>query len=138
MAAAAIVLPIGGIGPTEAEQRFLRDAKLDVVRRHLERQDGYVDIKEEIKVDMNDLELDRRGVLVERQAHPRDIAAPHEPDRALAVAAPHRTAEALAVKEALHRRQEGDEFIVMPFLKFGRVTEFVVKLAPRVGWIRLG
>src|SRR5262245_4553971 len=60
MAAAAILLPIGRIGATEAEQRFLRDAKLDVISRHLERQDRNVDIEEEIEVDMDDLELDPR------------------------------------------------------------------------------
>ena len=120
VAAAAIRLPIGGVGTTEAEQGFLRDAKLDVVRRHLERQDRNVDVEEEIEVDMDDLELDRRSALIKRQAYARDIAAPHDPDRALAIASPHGTTEALAVEEALDRRKERDELVVMPFLKLGR------------------
>jgi hypothetical protein len=47
-------------------------------------------------------------------------------------------AKALAVEEALHRRQEGDELVVVPLLELGGIAELVVELAPRIVGIGLG
>ena len=138
MAAALILLPVGGIGAAEAEQRLLRDAERQVVGGHLEGQDDDVDVEEEIEVDVDDAQLDGLVALRERQAHLGDVGAPHRPDRALAVAALDGAAQALAVEEALHRRQEGDELVVVPLLELGGIAELVVELAPRIVGIGLG
>jgi hypothetical protein len=80
---------------------------------------------------VDDAQFDGFGAARERHAGLGDIVAAHGLDRALAIHSPHGAADALPVQEALHRRQEGDELVVMPLLEFGGVAELVVDLAPR-------
>jgi hypothetical protein len=126
-----VLLPVGGIGPAEAEQRLLRHAKLEIVGCHFQREDGDIDVEEEIKVHVNDLKLDRLVASRKRQAHLGHVVAAHDPNWALPVAAPDRLAQALPVQEALYRRQESDKLVVVPFLEFCRIAKLVIDFPPR-------
>ena len=86
---------------------------------------------------MNDLELDRLVASRERQAHLGHVVAAHNPNWALPVAAPDRLAQALPVQEALYRRQESDELVVVPLLELRRIAKLVVDFAPRAMGARL-
>ena len=102
----------------------------------LDGQDRDVDIEEEIEVDMRDAEIEGRPTFVELHAHARNVGTAHHLDRAFAVGPLHRLADSLPVKEALHRRQERHELVVMALLELARHAELVVDFAP--GVIRSG
>ena len=102
----------------------------DVIRMDLEGEHGDIGIEEEIQVRVCDLEHESRAV-VERYAHPRDIAAAEHADTRLAVALRGFLPDVRAVEEALHVGQEGHELLVVTLLEFQRVTRvLVVHLAP--------
>ncbi len=66
--AAAVLVPVGRIGAAEAEHQLLRLGERDVVDEDLERQDGDVDVEEEIEVHVRDADVERGAVAIERHA----------------------------------------------------------------------
>ncbi len=84
-----------------------------------------------MQIHMSDLEQQRWCLLVEHESHPGDIAAAEYSDRRFAVTGPLFAAGAFTVQETLHERHEGDEFLVVPFLKAARIAELVVHFPPR-------
>ena len=63
-----VLLPVGRIGPAEAEHHILHDAQRQIVGMDLQREHGEVDVEEEIQVDMRDVEHERR--VARGQPHP--------------------------------------------------------------------
>ena len=128
----AVAVPAGGVGPSEAVHQLLRERQLEVAGGDLDVQQDDVDAVEEVQVDMDDLQGDRRVAGPRHDAHRRDVAAPeHAHRRAGGRVAAAALGAALAVQEALHIRQEADELVVVALLKAaGAAVVLVDVLAP--------
>ena len=133
----AVGIPLRREGAAEAVHDLLHAGERQLVGEYLEREDHHVHVVEEMQVDVLDRQVDRRAVGA-GHADERNVAAPIDADRRLAVAAQRAAAAPLAVEEALHVRQEGHEFTVVALLELRRVAgEFVLHLAPRVAGVDL-
>ena len=80
---------------------------------------------------MGDMKQQRRRLLVQYHFHSGNITATKDPDRRFAVTGLSFAADTLTVQETLHVGQEGDEFLVVPFLEIVGIAEFVVHFPPR-------
>jgi hypothetical protein len=69
--------------------------------------------------------------------HPGDIAGGGRPESAICRSRSGLRGRALAVQKALHVRQKGDEFLVMPFLEIFGIAEFVDDFPPRAACSRI-
>ena len=125
--------PIGRISAAQPEHHVLRRRQRNVVRKEFERQNGDIDLEKEIKIDMRNTEIERFGIAREVNADGRDVGSPKDIDRALRANGPGNFAATAAIQKALHRRQKGHEFIIVPLLEAQRIAgEFILDFAPRI------
>src|SRR5258705_8989291 len=103
----------------------------DVIARHLERQRGNIDVVKKVKVDVGNIENDRRGSRRQCHANGSDVATAQHTDGTLAVTLAHRLAHALAVEKTLHGREKRHELVVVALLKVRGISgEFVGHFLP--------
>src|SRR6185312_16908112 len=83
---------------------------------------------------MGDLAGHRLGAFGKHYTYGRDVGAPVDPQRCVAVAEVAHRPRGIAVQKALHMRQEADELPIVPFLeRVALDTELVIDQSPVPG-----
>ena len=127
VSAVAVGVPGLWIGPTKPELQLLGLVERQLAAGHLDRQDGQVDVVEEVQFDPRNIERKWDGATAQSDARAGNIAPPEDANcrRFMAL-------RSLAIEEALDVGHEGHEFAVVAFLKVAWIVgEFVGYFAPR-------
>jgi hypothetical protein len=134
VAAAAIVVPVRRIGAAETVERVLYLSQVEIVGGDLDDEDDDVDVVEEVQVEVNDVEAQRRSLSLKlirtcATSSRRKTRIGDPPCCGLPSSPPP-----FAVEKALHVGQEGDELAVVTFLELlGIAGELVA--SSRHGWL---
>jgi hypothetical protein len=130
----AVLIPTGGISPTETEKNISHRIQRQIVTTYLKIENGQIQVVEKVDIQMHDMQIDRFIARSQGQAQIDDVLAPINVNWRIT----RRTARKLTpgtpltVEKALDVGEKRDELAIMALLELRRISgEFVVEPGPR-------